>query len=172
MTKRLKVLLGILCLAIVGCVAVTIINPNQIYRLNLDQHNIVSFESQQTEHIIGYGIDINNAEALYKFLQAFFEVYYVDEKVKIYKANPKWGTAIEHNGIVPYDGIYRESIFFGPDVIIYNGDDLTLLHELSHFFYHHMKRSHRDELFARLTAGFHQLRKDYQNLAEENKNGD
>ena len=47
-------------------------------------------------------------------------------------------------------GIYRQSNTFRKDVIVYNGQDLVLIHELAHFFDAHMKQNDRAEDFAYL----------------------
>jgi hypothetical protein len=157
----MKRFLKLFCIALVifiPCYGLTAyINPYQLFRLDLDQHNIVSTERQETAHIVGYGIDVNIAEAMYLSLRQLFNASYINKKVYIYKAYPKWDSGqvgedtFNH---IKYYGAYQRNFITKQDTIIYNGENVVLLHELCHFFFNNMNNYHRDELFARMSEGF------------------
>jgi len=136
------------------------LNPWQWFRLDLSQLDLTSTEKQESYHVIGYGVDIERAETFYVNLRTMLGATYVNRKVYIYRANPQYGDGQigeePFNGL-RYYGAYKQDVITGRDVIVYNGTDETLVHELVHFFYNHMKRAHADEVFAYLTTAYVQV---------------
>ena len=135
-------------------------NPGNRFRIELNNHALVSTEvTGETEHIIGYGIDVEKAEGIYKSVQRFFSADYTNPKVKIYLAN----TIKQDTKSIGkfYTGIYYLGInlhkLAGTDIIIYNGEDWVLFHELVHLFFNNMKRAHRNEALAQVSTKFVQL---------------
>jgi hypothetical protein len=151
------------------CLAVAVwINPKEIFHLDLTKYDLVSETKKESAHIIGYGVDINKAERVYQFLRNRFGAQYVNDKVIIYQAKPMDGpfdTAIGQIGGYYFNGTYREKFLFGYDIIVYNGKDSTLIHELTHFFFHHMKLRQSDELFAQINVDLLELQQEHMSLA-------
>lgn len=166
MRKLRKFLLGVLALTVIGTSSYAVHNPYQDFGIDLSYHDIVTYEPTEGEHVIAYGVDIEKAEQFYLFIRDFLGAAYVGEKVKIYRAHPKFanGAIGNKSRIGEYVGIYRKSLVYGEDIIVYNGDDTTLLHELSHFFYNHMRGYHKDEAFAQLTERYIVMENTYRNL--------
>jgi len=127
-------------------------NPGCAYRIDLNKFEFKSTQKTESAHIIAYGVPASEIEPYYLALRSFFEAYYVNKKVKVYKAIPDHNGIIGSMGGMSFLGIYRKSKFFGTDVIVYNGEELVLIHELTHFFYYRMKTDDAVEMPPRLTT--------------------
>ena len=159
--KRKQILIYLFITALIFFGIDVYVNPYQKYRLDLSSYNLNSYTKSESAHVIAYGVDASELEPYYLAVRNFLGVNFIDKKVKIYKARPvnesgSIGLDHPHGG---YIGIFRASRLFGYDVIIYNGQPETLVHELTHFFYHYLTPFQRDEAFAQLTTNFigHQL---------------
>lgn len=134
------------------------VNPGQCFRLDLTTLDLITtIDSEESNHIVGYGVDIKKAESFYMGLRTMLGATYVNRKVYIYRANPKYpdgqiGEEAIHG--IKYYGAYKKDVITGRDVIVYNGSDETLTHELVHFFYNHMNSTHADEDFAYITTAY------------------
>lgn len=161
MTKKLLKYCLIFLLAIFGTIGtIAWINPWQLVRLDLKNYYLVSTVPQVSKHVVGYGIDIQEAEQVYTALQTFFSVPNINRTVYIYQANP-----IDRDGaigVVPltgvrYVGVYKQDAVTRKDVIVYNGNIHTLYHELTHFFFTHNSSFCNNEIFAQLTVRYLEL---------------
>lgn len=160
-SKKRKVISWIILTLLVGYYVLYYFNPGKRFRVELNDHLLVSTEvTGETEHIIGYGIDVEKAEAIYKSVQRFLSAKYANPRVKIYLAN-----TLDNNtnsiGYL-YTGVHYTGINLhkpiGTDIIIYNGEDWILFHELVHLFFNSMKREHRTEALAQTSTKLVQLR--------------
>lgn len=145
------------------------LNPGQLFKLNLDQHNIISTEAEVTYHTVAYGVSGEKTEQAYLLVQKAFGAEYVRNKVHIYVARPKYPAGqIGEDTInnIRYYGVFKRNFPFGKDVIIYDGNDFVLLHELAHFFYSHMKQHHRDEIFATMFQDLAQMQVTFKTLVQ------
>ena len=163
--KTRTILHSIGLLVLVIAIIVNVSNPDQRFRLSPKRNDLVSLEKQETEHIIMYGGDHELAEEIYKELQLVLRAFYVNKRVKIYVAKPKWGNGIGYTRGILYAGIYRHS-YFGPDTIIYNGNLSTLVHELIHVFTYNMKDAHTSEILARMIPKYQELALRYETLVK------
>jgi hypothetical protein len=152
MTLRDKIEIGILSILFGVWAAFIYVNPNFSMRMDLSVFSINTHSITESQHTVAYGVDAKHTEKMYTAVRAYLGVLYVNDKVKIYLAQPKYSNgAIGQlsNGLL-FIGIYRQSATFRKDVIVYNGEDLVLIHELAHFFDAHMKSNDRAEDFAYL----------------------
>lgn len=163
----------LLCLALVVFLpfygVLSFINPGQWFRLDLNTLDISSTERQESYHVVGYGVDIEKAEGYYTGLKNMLGANYVNRKVYIYRANPKYSDGqIGKEAIygIRYYGAYKQDVITGRDVIVYDGNDSTLIHELTHFFYNHMNRTHQDEAFAYINTAYINLLNSQQQLMQ------
>ena len=159
-----KILRSIGIIVLVILTGAYIVNPDQIFRLSPKRHELVNLEKQETEHITMYGGDAEFAEEVYTQLQTMFGAFYINKRVKIYTAKPAAGTEIGSYHGTNYAGIYRRGRLGFSNVIIYNGNKKTLVHELAHFFTLNMKKNHLSEYVSRLIPRVGQQGEEYNRL--------
>lgn len=114
---------------------------------NIDKNCNITY----SKHIEACGIDAEFVENYYIALQAFLGATSINEKVKIYVAKTGENGSIGFAGGVEVVGVYY-NIFFKPDVVIFDGQESVLIHELTHVFFRHMKMPHKDEAFAQIVV--------------------
>lgn len=167
MGKLRKIITRVILVGLLGYSLLFYINPGKRFRVELKDHNLVSTEiTKETEHIIAYGADAETAEQMYQVLKKFFSANKVNNKVKIYLAIPLEDDVRvigKFYNNVYYVGIHLGTLI-GKDTIIYNGEEWVLFHELVHFFYSHMKKTHNNEAMAQVTTSFFQLQVKHQSL--------
>jgi len=144
------------------------VNPWQIVRLDLNKFKIASTVPQVSKHVRGYGIDIQEAEEAYCYLETFLGIPKVNRVVYIYRANP-----IDSNGAIGifsgirFDGIYKQDAITKHDVIIYGGNSSVLYHELMHFFFAHTRTVYNTEICAQLLVQNLILKVQYTELRQQ-----
>lgn len=171
--KRISktLLLIIFLLSIVGLVSGIVKIPDHYFRLDKSHFDIPECNVQKTEHIIACNANAKSLEIVYLQMREYFGADYINKKIEIYIAKTKdFKGQIGYVDGKPVAGVYREGKVFN-DVIIYNGEANTLIHELGHYFFANMKPKHVDEMFARLTElklmadyNYTLLSVDYKNL--------
>ena len=118
------------------------------YRLNKQFHN--TFTSTKSEHTTAYNVDSTYTEKVYLNVRKCIGVTYVNDKVIIVNVSEKLPTgSIGKIGEDEILGLYVQNIIY------YDGTDLTLQHELAHFFYEKMKDKERSEMFAQAVEKFY-----------------
>jgi len=167
--KLRKIVIRVI-LVILFCYSILLyINPGKRFRIELKDYNLVSTKvTQETDHIISYAADAETAEQMYGVLKKFFSADKVNSKVRIYLAetldDPPTAIGKFYNGRY-HAGVNLDKLI-GKDIIIYNGDEWVLFHELVHFFYNHMRNAHNNEAMAQITTNLFQLQTKHKSLKE------
>lgn len=107
--------------------------------------------AHHSKHTTSYNISPILTETLYLEVRNILNVNYVNNHVTIINAPIKDNGTIGKIGKDDILGLYTNNI------IVYDGDLLTLRHELAHFFYEKMRGSDRSEMFAQITEKFYIL---------------
>ena len=127
-------------------------NPGQLFRLDLQRYQLVSMVPSASEHIRGYGVDVQEVEQAYILLRKFLAVSNINRIVYVYRANPVSSDGAIGTLPVRYVGVYKQDAITGRDVIIYNGMSSVLYHELTHFFFEHTSKVQNSEICAQLVV--------------------
>ena len=165
---KLRKIITRVILVVLFCYSILLyMNPGKRFRIELKDHNLVSTKvTQETEHIISYAADAEMAEQMYGVLKKFFSADKVNGKVRIYLAkalnDPPLAIGKFYNGTY-YAGVNLDKLV-GKDIIIYNGEEWVLFHELVHFFYNHMKNAHNNEAMAQVTTSLFKLQTEHKSL--------
>lgn len=167
MGKLRKIITRVILIGLLIYSSLLYFNPGKRFRIEVNDHNLVSTKvTEETEHIIAYGADAETAEEMYKSIRRLFSANKVNHKVRIYLAIPLEGKG-KAIGKFPngtyYVGLNLDKLI-GKDIIIYNGEEWVLFHELVHFFYNHIKKAHSNEALAQFTTNFVKLNTKYELL--------
>ena len=153
MKKLSKFLLGFLISFIIF---VAIFNksifPLYTFGINLNDFKIVKYPKTVSVHVTAYGVPAETVEFYYTSIRSFLACSEINNHVTVYLVKPDFDRSI--GSILGHKiyGAFRKSYTGREDIIIYNGNDEVLSHEMSHFFYSHMNNSERDEDFAQLVT--------------------
>lgn len=95
------------------------------------------------KHITAYNADAKEIEEAYLDVRKMIGVSYVNDRVRVVRK-----TNLFPDGSIGKIGRDEVLGIYCANVIVYDGDPITLRHELAHFFYEKMKDSDRSEMFA------------------------
>ena len=121
-----------------------------LFQLNRKFHN--TFTSTESKHTIAYNVDSKYTEKIYIRVRNQIGTIYINDKVKIVNVEQKLTDgSIGFVGKDEIVGLYTQNIIY------YDGTEITLEHELAHFFYEKMKDKDRSEMFAQAVEKFYTL---------------
>jgi len=121
----------------------------ELNAFNYVRHNYKVLGSPHpSEHTTTYNADPNLAEAVYLEVRRTLGVYYLNNHVTIINVPTKPDGSIGKIGKEEILGLYTSNI------ILYDGDLITLKHELAHFFYEKMRSTTRSEMYAQIAEKF------------------
>lgn len=157
MIRSLKLFVTALAIfsAIFGSAMVA--NPLQLFRIDINSLDTISIEEQKSKHVVSYGVDPLKVEDYYKTFQIFFNAKNINATVYVYACKPQFPKGqIGKDPLtgVLYYGAFKTNVPDGKDIIVYNGDDTILIHEMVHFFFRHMNRYDQSEMLAQLTVKY------------------
>lgn len=105
----------------------------------------------KSEHVTAFGVPAKEVEQEYKKVQALLNLGKVNNRVLVIRAVPDKEGII---GTIDKDKVYG---VYNNNIIVYNGEQATLQHELAHFFYAKTHPENRSEIFAQVTEGIFYL---------------
>lgn len=104
-----------------------------------------------SQHTTAYNANPDITEKVYLEVRNILNVNYINNHVTIINVPTKENGTIGKIGGDDILGLYTNNI------ILFDGDPLTLRHELAHFFYEKMRTTDRSEMFAQITEKFYIL---------------
>lgn len=132
---------------------VTTITPiphSQLLKCYSRKFKVSESTPTKSDHTIAYNVDSKYTEKIYLNVRKCLGTTYVNDVVTIVNVLDKSKRgSIGTVGKTEILGLYVNSIIY------YDGTELTLQHELAHFFYEKMKDKHRSEAYAQAVEKFY-----------------
>ena len=121
-----------------------------LIKLNHKFHN--NFKPTYSKHTTAYNVENDYTEKIYLKVRKLVGVTYVNDKVRIINVAKKLP-----DGSIGTIGKDEISGLYISNIIYYDGTEITLEHELAHFFYEKMKETEQSEMFAQSIERFYLL---------------